>query len=289
MDRTLRDYLDRADEIHQSIAQPSLGRSVSEVKAILRELESSIRQIQSVSHRIAHIYNSVKRKKSRSSTMRRNLEDMPMKTFPEADDWRFVSKICDESKDNAEVAPGLRINVVAVNSADEIPNVPIYWIRSTRQFGVQINGVMLVGNIGSIYQSFSKSKMAVRECRSDMCKKKNCRFFHDPNKTTSTRNTIRNFTSASWIYTDSPMSRKNMGMRHIGNRNTLTGDLYAMKLAPKNSESEINRLLSQVMHDLLVVLGANQCGLLPGNPDIPFSDDAYRGPPSGYYETLAVL
>ena len=289
MDRTLRDYLDRADQIHDEVyTNRSSDKYINNVKADLRELESSIRQIQSVSHRIAHIYNSIKRKKSRSQHMRRDLEDMPMKTFPESNDWRFVSKICDESKDDAEVAPGLRINVVEVESADDIPNIPIYWIRSTHQFGVQINGVMLTGNIGSIYQSFSKSKISVRECMSEKCKKKNCRFYHDPNNTTSNRNTIRNFTTASWMYTDSPLSRKNMGMRHIGNRNTLTGDLYAMKLAPKNSKDEISRLLSQVMHDLLVVLGANQCGLLSENPDIPFSDESYRGG-SGYYDSLSSL
>jgi hypothetical protein len=184
-----------------------------------------------------------------------------MDTYPKPDDWRFVSKSDGPMRG---VVPGLPIRVTEVDTPDDVPNMPLYWIRGTQQFAVHIGGVLFAGNVGNIYTSFVGRRTAVRDCDREDSKDHNpdCRFYHKPG--------IRNYTTASWLYTDAPLSRRNRNMRHVGNRNTLISDLYAMKISPKTREMDIR--LDQLMHDLLVLMAANKCGLLTQNPDIEFSD-----------------
>lgn len=278
MNRTLRNYMDRADQIHSEFGSKNLSAVVSD----LEELESSIRQIQSISHRMAHIYNLIKRQRAKSNYARKILEDMKMRTFPYANDWRFMVKSLDRSSAIAEVAPGIKLNVVEVDCCDDIPNTPLYFIKNTQQFACQINGVLFTGNIGNIYAKSFSSHLYVNECKNN-CQKKECTFYHNPKH--GLVNSIRNYTSASWMYTDSLLSNKNKNMRHIGSRNTLSCDLYAMKLTKDKGKTEIQRIADQTMHDILVVLSANQCGLLTNNPDIKFSHKSFI---PGYYQVLDV-
>lgn len=253
MNRTLQECLDRADEIH---AQSIDGK---QHKGALAELEAEIRRIQAISHRMAFIYNSIKRK---NNAFARRLAE-PMETYPSPNDWRFITKKCDGS--NAMVAPGINVNVAVVGSADDIPNTPLYWVKDTKQFGFHINGVLFLGNVGNVYSKSFSARSKVTDCTKKKCDKA-CRYYHNP-ATHPKKDPIRNFMSRSWLYTDDMASQKNKGMRHIGNRNTMASDLYAMKLV--GGAAEIEMITAQAVHDVLTIMCANQCGLVPGNPDLP--------------------
>jgi len=159
------------------------------------------------------------------------------------------------------VAPGIYVRATDVDTPEDIPNTRLYWIKSTEQFGVQIGGVLVRGNIGNIFARSFGNRVAVRECTRPDCDR-SCNFFHDPAKMGPGRGMIRNFTSSSWIYTDSMLSRKNLGMRHVGSRNTLLGDLQALKFNTKKGQEEAELRRAQTAHDLLVLLCVHQCGAL---------------------------
>lgn len=245
MNITLRQYLERADEIHAKALE---GVDPNEY---LEELERSIRNIQSVSHRMAFIYNGIKRK---TSAFARKVTKASIEPFPSKDDWRFVSK---EVVDGIPIVPGIDINATIVATVDDIPNMPLFWVKDTRQFGFQLNGVLFLGNVGNIYSKSFSNRLRVTNCNKKNCGA-SCRFYHNP-RTHPKKDPVRNFMSRSFLYTDDMKSRKNRGMRHVGNRNTMAMDMYAMKMM--GGAEEIEMISAQSVHDVLTVLCANQCGI----------------------------
>lgn len=143
-----------------------------------------------------------------------------------------------KDKDMKMLAPGVAI--VAQNVSDEtfIPNVPVYYIKSTNEFGVRINGVLIKGNIGNISQTKNDSRCIA--CPNPKCNIENCKWLHPARQ--------QWFSPGSWLYTREPVNGKNKYMRHIGNRDTLLTEI--------NSSTRIERELRsrQCAHDLLVQL-----------------------------------
>ena len=180
---------------------------------------------------------------------------------------------------NTSLAPGIPIHINTLNSIDELPNFPIYWINDIKQFAVKINNVVLRGNIGNIY-----NKIAIHENKNVNqtvpCKNGNkcytlfskniCKFYHDPidllklvhNDTLSAdtynlyTNLKRNFINTSWLYTNLPYNKKNIMMRHFGSRNILCDEFDLLNNQELNN-IYISNYKQQTMHDILVLLAMN--------------------------------
>ena len=73
-----------------------------------------------------------------------------------------------------------------------------------------------------------------------------------------------------------PYNKKNNMIRHFGSKNTLKHEFDLMKIDNNNiNQNIINNYKHQTMHDLLVVLGLNQCGLLKEYPDLDIETSFY--------------
>lgn len=248
----------------------------NQVDAELCKLEDFIRQIQTVSFKIASIYNSCKKINKHNS---KNDQFVPIikkkhkkhkknkdNAVPPKD--TFNSNIVDSESSNApnillldkpesclyngniEVAPNIKINAKIVDFVSDIPNTNIFWVNSLEQFAIKINGVVFNGNIGEIFTK-SQTKYNVEKCcRNNNCKNlSGCKYYHS--------NVIprqnRNWISSSWIYSKDIISNANFNMRHFGNRSTLSTDLHSIKTTIRVGDI-VEKYKDQTIHDILVML-----------------------------------
>lgn len=128
-----------------------------------------------------------------------------------------------EVNDNrTEVAPGITLPVIHVPDDSYIPNSHLYYNDATGKCGIKILGHLITGEIGEISE-----------------KRTHC---------IDSKLTYPLWQNAEWLYTRSPINKKNKRMRHLGSRSTLLKDIY---VATKHEQIQRNKQLS---HDLLVTL-----------------------------------
>lgn len=295
MDITLSEYLEKADSIHDAIINKHDFINLKKIKNRLYELESYVKQIQSVSYRIAQIYNICKKEYNQNSVLLG--DSIKLKTidlFPEKNTWVSLSRI---PKENSKpLVPGVMVNVKTVETCDEIPNTPLYWVNSLNQFAVHVNGIIFRGNIGNIFVknrddgesgNFTKNCKHGNKC-TFLLNNKKCKFYHDPMDVLELyeegkikretfdmyKNIYKNFNNSSWIYTNDMASAKNKMMRFVGNRNTLRTDMiYA-----KHGNAEwVDEYKSQTFHDFLVTMALGQNGMIKDYPEIKMVSDDYTG------------
>lgn len=134
-----------------------------------------------------------------------------------------------------EVAPGVRLQALEVPTVDFIPDTPLYRISSTGEWGIRVMGVPLIGQIGEI--SNGKKHLI---CRARVHDIKSCPKHHagDP----------PHWLPSMFMHCTQPLSTKNVNMRHVGNRSTLSTDIKRVQTA------EIERRRAQLAHDLLIQL-----------------------------------
>ncbi len=322
MDVTLREYAAKADEIHKKLNTSD----IISAKNYLLELEAYIRQIQSVSYKMALIYNTYKPEIKLSKHT--NLIDDSDDNRPKASDHIHLLRETTPASPRYLAAPNIYINAQEVETLGHVPNTPIYWVKGIGQFAVKINNVMLRGNIGDIFRNLEYAH-GYKKCKNaNSCKyilkQRKCKYYHDlaaglpklmptadpigpvsvsvsvsvsasqnnegkkRRRTRSGGNSsgetfplptlqyVRNFTSSSWMYTDEPKNAKNINMRHVGNRSSLSNDLEILKM-DSNKHTEVDNYLSQGMHDLLVILCMGQYGLIPDAPIVSMRPKKYTG------------
>lgn len=143
-----------------------------------------------------------------------------------------------------EVAPGIPLNALEVPTEEFIPDTPLYFIRSTGEWGVKILGEVISGTIGQMMPEGSKKHI---ECakRHDQ-KSQACSRWHPGEP--------RGWTPAHWMHTQQPLNAKNANMRHIGSRTTLRTDIA------KATPNEIAVRKKQLAHDLLIQLAISRLG-----------------------------
>jgi hypothetical protein len=166
--------------------------------------------------------------------------------------------------------------IIEVNHIYDIPEMPLYWISSLKQYGINIGGMVLRGNIGNIYNSsmVAKNKLLsnIIYCKNyNMCDKilsgQQCRYYHDPAELYILKNaglitsdqfdlqvSYRNFINTSWIYTEYPERASNANMRHFGSREYLKQYIQLNKIekGPRIS-TYCRNYADQCMHDILVM------------------------------------
>jgi len=163
----------------------------------------------------------------------------------------------------------LQIPVKIIDHIDDIPINYIYYIKDIKQFGFNINGLTITGNIGSI--DTNKNNLTI--CKYGIkCKninnKKICNYYHNPNdilelyekniinneiKELLLSKNIFNFTNGGWIYNGNILNNKNKNMRHIGGRQTIHYDLEVIKNNIELYQDEIEKRKSQSVHDILIL------------------------------------
>jgi hypothetical protein len=290
MDITLKQFLEQADETHNLVINTHQHLNADQIKNKLYELESYIKQIQTVSHRIAKIYNVCK-KKYNDNLFLKNLELQNIDPFPEKNSWSYLNRIPSSGKD---LAPNIKVNARVVESCEDIPNTPLYWVKSLNQFAIHVNGVVLRGNIGNIYSNHSKNSeygTNIKRCKHQnkctfLLSGKKCRYYHEINDVYNlflqkkiSKNVydvylsmFRNYTNISWLYTNDVFKKQNKMMRFVGSRNTLKCDLDASKYRSKEWSSVYQ---GQMFHDFLIVMAMNQSGLIEGYPNVKIVSDDY--------------
>lgn len=258
MNKTLQQYLDETNKFHKVIMGGSIMIDPVEIKKMLEQISKNIKTIQTVSHRMASIYTMSKRKISTvSAFIEKEIRDAASDTFPSPLDWQKLTNPLHMRM----VAPNVSIKANTIDSLNQLPDAPMYWVKDVQQFAISINGTILRGNIGNIYEKNDINKKNVRECKKyDKCLSRDtpCNYFHDPIKLKNT--SYRNFMNNSWLYTDAPRSSKNYNMRHFGNRNTLSNDIHLLKF-DRTYKHEIRTRFFQTMHDLLIILSIGHYSL----------------------------
>lgn len=146
-----------------------------------------------------------------------------------------------------EAAPGIKLPVIHVLSEDFIPSTPLYYIADEKQFAVKINGIIIKGQIGSLYEGNKKYIKCHEVHQPNFDYIKRCSRWH-PQYGEPIGWHPKNFLTISESVTS-----KNQYMRHIGNRDTLDQDIQT-RLTTREKEMRSK----QIMHDLLIQLCINR-------------------------------
>ena len=293
MDLTLQQYILKSDDIHHKLEGVDNLIQFLEMKKYIYELMSMVKQLQTVSMKIANIHNICKNKyKQRLLVFKKKINTLDIDVTPNAKDWTYINRNINKNSITHSIAPDIDINIKTVKSLDEIPNTSIYWVSDINQFAIHLNGVIFRGNIGNIYdkhniQTNSNINQTIICSYGNACQKllhgESCKFYHDPvelrqvlsekkiSKETYLAycNKHRNFVNTSWMYSDMQHNQKNKSMRHFGSRNTLKHEFNLMQInSSRVTDTNISNFRQQCMHDILVIFGLNQCGLLKDYPDV---------------------
>lgn len=162
------------------------------------------------------------------------------------------------NKTYKELVPSFKTKVIEVSSYDDIPISYLYYHIVNQEFAININGVLLKGNIGEIFTTSRKTKNILNTsindyppdakqtmfCKNTNCKNILCNYYHDPINTNIPQ--IKNYSNLQWIY-----NTKRESARHFGNRSSLLVDLYNAK------PTDIKNWQCQTIHCILVGIVAN--------------------------------
>jgi len=259
MDRTLRDYLNHADECHEQLEKYFAGLTSKQVEDKILEMQANIKTIQAVAYQIANISNIASRALSkRSKYVHKFIDPLPN----ENDCGVLRSMYPIESK---ELVDGIQIPVKTIDSAKDIPIAHIYYVNDIKQYAINIEGIVIKGNLGNIVNYQIENSVRCEygiECKSF---KKNikCKYYHDPEDyikcNMQVPDNTKNFTVGSWIYSKTKTPRTYFA-RHIGSKDNLIHDLNTIKRV--QYREEIANREGQLIHDLLIYLVLNSKGLL---------------------------
>ena len=283
MDLTLKQIINKVDLILCNVSKLNNIINQNEIKKYLAELNNILNQVQVVSAKTLNIYNICKN----TYIMPTIIQSLKLNT----NDYNSDQKINQATIDTTiykQLTYDIPICVKMVDNIKDIPFTPLYWVTQTNQFAININGVILRGSIGNIYdKSHIQSSKIINQVV--ICKRNNlcpnllnnavCKFYHDPedllklvnlNKISielfnKYKTLNRNYLNTDWIYTN---QYNNNSMRQFGSHNTLNYEFDMIKFNNSTNTQKENDILSiknfkhQCMHDILVVMGLNQVGLI---------------------------
>ena len=224
----------------------------------INQIHISIKNIQSVSKRLADIANIITR-----LTHMKKKEIKTLDPYPTENDHAILRTLYSEEK--KEVINNIVIPVKIVDLPKDLPVNYLYYVKSLNQYAININGIIIKGNLGNIV-NYTDNYSARCEygiyCKS-FKNKKECNYYHDPedyiHHKLSVPNIVRNYTVGSWIYCNKNKC-KTYYTRHIGSKDKLLTDLTTLKKSQYIEEVSIRE--GQLIHDLLIYLILNQEGLL---------------------------
>ena len=263
MDKTLREFLQHADNIHDYLEKYGVALSTEQLTDKITELQSNIKTIQAVAYQIANVSNIATK-----IAAKKNMEIItPIDPYPtDTDIGTLRAKYPEESN---EIITNIAIPIKYVDSAGEIPVNNLYYINDIKQYAINIGGVLIRGNLGNLvdYKTEQSAECEYGTNCKSFKKNTNCPYYHDPNDFIHHKlpvpDIIRNFTIGSWIYSKKK-TPKTYFNRHIGSRDRLHYDLSTLKKV--QYREEIYNREGQLIHDLLIYLILNSKGLLKRYP-----------------------
>lgn len=108
--------------------------------------------------------------------------------------------------------------------------------KNNNAYSININGIIIKGNLGKIYNINDKNIINTVVCNNSSCKRNKC--IHNILN--------RNYFNNSWTY--NPSSKY---ARKIGGRDTLIEDLNRLSLQEKKYEYDLRS--SQLIHDIIIL------------------------------------
>jgi hypothetical protein len=262
MDKTLRDYLKLADDTHDYLDKFCVALSPAQLDTKILELQSAIKIIQSVAKRIADVSNIT----TRLINKKRHFEKSKTKyidPYPTSNDSAVLRTLYPET--SVHIDTNINIPAKIVQDISEIPVSNLYYVEPLKQFAINVDGVVIKGNLGNIVEYKKENSARCEygsECKS-FTKNIECPYYHDPedfikhNKEVSDK--TRNYTAGSWIYSRNK-NPSTYFARHLGSRDKLLFDLNTLKKVQYHEE--ISNREGQLIHDLILYQILHNRGLL---------------------------
>lgn len=269
MDISLSEIVNRIYTVNREI-NTTYGNQFNELNKYMVELSKLHTYINDVNVKLCNVYNICKNIHANDNKIKKNKDLLCLSND--------ISKNSLLNKTKKIISDDISINVKCVESIDDIPCSPVYWVNNINQFAIRINDTVLRGNIGNIYNS-SHIKKNIPTNNTVICKNRNnckkiqygkiCKFYHDPleliellkdGKITMDLyeqyiKNQRNFINTSWLYTENAYNNKNTMLRHFGSKNTLKNDIDLINLInPSDKKNIMDNFMQQTMHDLLVTI-----------------------------------
>ena len=237
-------FLTKVDKLNNEIINTGILYNEEKLEDIIKNIAVAIKSLQVVSKKLADVSNIAvnihNRKKDKKLY---NIID----PYPGDYDSFILRTLYNKSCVN--ITKNIDLNVINVESINDIPVSNLYYIKNLEQFAINIDGVILRGNIGNITEKESNGSFICDYGKN--CKNAECTFYHDPADKKVSKFQRRNFTVGSWIY--SPNQKKKNGFcRHVGNYSSLDMDIANLKKMQYNNE--IQNREHQTIHDILIYM-----------------------------------
>ena len=266
MDLTLRDYLSKADDMHNQMFKFGIALSSDKLSANINTLRKYIKNIQAVSKRMADVSNII----NHVLNIKNNkLNIQYVDPYQTTNDHAVLRTMYPSDKDKIQITEYTTLPIRTIESPSDIPISYLYYIKSHKQYAINIAGVIIKGTLGNIvdYKTTQSARCEYGiKCKS-FEKNIKCQYYHDPEdyikfgKDVPT--IIRNFTVGSWMYSKNRKPKKYF-TRHIGSLDTLDFDIKQLKRI--SFREEISTREGQLMHDLLIYMISHSHGLLERYP-----------------------
>ena len=258
MDTTLREYLKQADDIHNFIEKFYMETPAYALENKINQIHISIKNIQSVAKRLADIANIITR-----LTRIKKKDIKTLDPYPKETDHAVLRTMYSEEK--KEIVDEVSISTKTVEFVKDLPINNLYYVESLKQYAININGIIIKGNLGNIVNY--RDKYSARCEYGIYCKsfknKKECEYYHDPEDyiyhKQQVPDIVRNYTAGGWLYCNKKKP-STYYTRHIGSKDKISYDLAMLKKTQYIEEVSIRE--GQLIHDLLIYLILNQEGLL---------------------------
>jgi hypothetical protein len=274
MDITLREYMDLADETQNILSKAGILLSNAKLEEKIIQIHTGIKNIQAIAKYMADIANIanqflLSRKKKIS-------DDKCINTYPSENDHAVLRTVYQNKQDSKIIINDddpISLPVKIVNKITEIPISHIYYVKSHKQYAINIEGLVIKGNLSNIvnYQCANSARCEYGvDCKIFLKndKKNPCKYYHEPEDYIKLGwivpdNITRNFTIGSWLYSKTK-TPKTYFTRHIGSKDMLKHDLHTMRKL--QYREEISNREGQLIHDLLIYSILHNKGFLEKYP-----------------------
>ena len=277
MDKTIREYLNEADNIQNKLDKLSISLKPEELENMLNKLHLGIKNIQAVAKHMANISNTVNQVRLYKQSGNDKIFNLvnfdnknesnfneKIKVFPTQND--HVTLRLNEPAEYQMICDDIKIPVKTVKTIHQIPITYLYYVEDIKKYVININGINIKGNLCDIGKYGDENTTPC--IYGDKCIKltnNTCKWYHTPEEYSkhNIQPRTRYFTPGSWLYNKNKNKSKYY-TRNVGGLSTIKNDIQLLKKNEYTNEL-INRQ-DQLMHDVLIYIILTSKGLMPEYP-----------------------
>ena len=263
MDKTLRDYLTLSDTTHENLEKNAILYSNKHIEDKILSLHSGIKNLQVVAKRLADIANMANQ--YLLSKGKKIPENKTINTYPNGNDHATLRMLYPTHNEQTKIIDDVVIPVKHVKDIAEIPISKLYYVTSIKQYAINIEGLIIKGNLGNVLNYKGENTACCEygiSCK-NLSTGKHCKYYHEPEDyiklSREPPDTVRNFTVGSWLYSKNHTPRSYF-TRHIGSYDSLKEDLQMLKKI--QYKEEVYNREGQLIHDLLIYYILHNQGFL---------------------------